>query len=206
MSRTPWFFSAIATAAVVGISASNAFAQAVGADEKELAAYRLTLPTVRKVAAVIKTVTDEAAQDPRAKEMAKIKEEIEELGKKEELTEAEQARLDKLTERRDALEQQNDDSDAGSSNNAQTLDEMEARVKRHPAAVRALAREGLTAREYAKATMALMFASMVEGFSEGKADLAKLPPGVNPENVRFVRENKAELDVIYAAMSGKTKK
>ena len=206
MSRTPWFLSAIATAAIVGISASNAFAQAVGADEKELAAYRLTLPTVRKVAAVIKTVADEAAQDPRAKEMAKINEEIEELGKKEELTEAEQARLDKLTERRDALEQQNDDSDAGSSNNAQTLDEMEARVKRHPAAVRALAREGLTAREYAKATMALMFASMVEGFSEGKADLAKLPPGVNPENVRFVRENKAELDVIYAAMSGKTKK
>ncbi len=83
---------------------------------------------------------------------------------------------------------------------------MEAQVRKHPAALRALASQGLTPREYAKATMALLLAAMVEGFSQGKADLEKLPPGVNPENVKFVRENKTELETIYAAMSGKDKK
>jgi len=178
----------------------------MGPDEKELAAYRLTLPTVRKVAAVMKAFADEAAQDPRAKEMAKIKTEIEELGKKDELTEAEQAKIDKLHERRQALEEEAANSPDRDGNNAKTLDEMEAQVRKHPAALRGLASQGLTPREYAKATMALLLASMVEGFSQGKADLEKLPPGVNAENVRFVRENKAELETIYAAMSGKDKK
>jgi len=178
----------------------------MGPDEKELAAYRLTLPTVRKVAAVMKAFADEAAQDPRAKELAKIKTEIEELGKKDELTEAEQAKIDKLHERRQALEEEAANSPDRDGNNAKTLDEMEAQVRKHPAALRALASQGLTPREYAKATMALLLASMVEGFSQGKADLEKLPPGVNAENVRFVLENKAELETIYAAMSGKDKK
>jgi len=178
----------------------------MGPDEKELAAYRLTLPTVRKGAAVMKAFADEAAQDARAKEMAKIKTEIEELGKKDELTEAEQAKIDKLHERRQALEEEAANSPDRDGNNAKTLDEMEAQVRKHPAALRGLASQGLTPREYAKATMALLLASVVEGFSQGKADLEKLPPGVNAENVRFVRENKAELETIYAAMSRKDKK
>jgi len=206
MSRPPCFLSAIATAAFVSILSAGASAQTMGPDEKELAAYRLTLPTVRKVAAVMKAFADEAAQDPRAKEMAKIKTEIEELGKKDELTEAEQAKIDKLHERRQALEEEAANSPDRDGNNAKTLDEMEAQVRKHPAALRALASQGLTPREYAKATMALLLASMVEGFSQGKADLEKLPPGVNAENVRFVREYKAELETIYAAMSGKDKK
>ncbi len=206
MSRPPCFLSAIATAAFVSILSAGASAQTMGPDEKELAAYRLTLPTVRKVAAVMKAFADEAAQDPRAKVLAKIKTEIEELGKKDELTEAEQAKIDKLHERRQALEEEAANSPDRDGNNAKTLDEMEAQVRKHPAALRALASQGLTPREYAKATMALLLASMVEGFSQGKADLEKLPPGVNPENVKFVRENKTELETIYAAMSGKDKK
>lgn len=206
MPRIPCFLSAIAAAAFLSIFSAGASAQTMGPDEKELAAYRLTLPTVRKVAAVMKAFADEAEQDPRAKEMAKIKAEIEELGKKDELTEAEQAKMDKLHERRQALEEEAANSPDRDGNNAKTLDEMEAQVRKHPAALRALASQGLTPREYAKATMALLLASMVEGFSQGKADLAKLPPGVNPENVKFVRENKAELETIYAAMSGKDKK
>lgn len=206
MSRTPRFLSVIATAAFAWMFSAGVPAQTTGPDEKELAAYRLTLPTVRKVAAVMKAFADEAEQDPRAKEMAKIKAEIEELGKKDELTEAEQAKMDKLQERRQALEEEAANSPDRDGTNAKTLDEMEAQVRKHPAALRALASQGLTPREYAKATMALLIASMVEGFSQGKADLAKLPPGVNPENVKFVRENKTELETIYAAMSGKDKK
>lgn len=57
-----------------------------------------------------------------------------------------------------------------------------------------LAKEGLTPREYAKCLLALFQVAVVEGFSQGKADVSKLPPGVNPENLKFIRENKAALD------------
>ena len=37
----------------------------------------------------------------------------------------------------------------------------------------------------------MLQAALVEGFSQGKADLKTLPAGINPENVKFVREHKA---------------
>lgn len=205
MSRTRHVLPALVTAAALAIFAGDTLAQTLSADEKELAAYRLTLPTVKKLAAVMQSLAEEAAQDPKAKEIAGIRAEIKELQKKDELTEAEGAKLEKLLEREQALEDE-EDITSNPRRNAETLAEMEAQIKRFPSAVRALAREGLTAREYARATMALLQAAMVESFSQGKADLAKLPPGVNPENVRFVRENKTELEALQSARAGKPKK
>jgi hypothetical protein len=44
---------------------------------------------------------------------------------------------------------------------------------------------------------------MIKGFSPGrKVDLAKLPPGVNPANIKFVDEHEAELKKLQAAMTG----
>jgi hypothetical protein len=138
--------------------------------------------------------------------MQKLKAQIKALDEKEELTEAQQAELEKLREREEALEQEMDRAaEAKGFSNTQTLADMEAAMKKEPAAMRALAREGLTPREYALCMMTLLQASMVEGFSQGKADLSTLPPGVNPENVKFVREHKAELEAMQAAL-GKMKK
>jgi hypothetical protein len=44
--------------------------------------------------------------------------------------------------------------------------------------------------------MALLQAALVEGMSQGKADLKNLPPGINPDNILFVREHKAELEAM----------
>jgi septal ring factor EnvC (AmiA/AmiB activator) len=205
MFRIPSAPVALVTAFFVSLSAGVAAAPAQSSDEKELAAYRLTLPTVKKVAAATIAMAEEGAKDPRAKEMQKIKSELEELQKKEELTEAEQAKIDKLEERKAALEDELERSDIGGDSNAQSLADMEARLKKHPAAMRALSAQGLTPREYAVCMMALLQAAMAEGFSQGKLDLNKLPPGINPENIKFVRENKAELEAMQKAMAGKSR-
>ena len=60
----------------------------------------------------------------------------------------------------------------------------------------ALEREGLSPREYSKFMLAMMQAGMIVGFSQGSVDYAKLPPGVNPENVKFVEQHKAELEAM----------
>lgn len=200
-------FAALLIFGCAASSEPSAAAQTPSADEKALAAYKLTMPNVKKLMAVMQSFADEAARDPKVQEMARLKKQIEPLLAKDELTAAEQALQDKLQEGIDALEREADEKDAkddGSpANNAKSLAEMEAAVKKHPAAMSALAREGLSPRDYALTTMALLQASMIEGFSQGKVDTKNLPPGVNPENILFVREHKAELESMQKAMAGK---
>ena len=182
---------------------------AASGDEKELAAYRLTLPTMNKVVAVMRTMAKEAMADPKYQQVAKIESQIEDLEAqveklqaKDELTKAEETKLEGLDQQLEKLRQQRDesrDTAAGaddSMNKATTLTEMEQAASRIPAFSRALAREGLSAREYAKFTLAMLQAGMVYGFSKGKVDYAKIPAGINPENVKFVEEHQAELNAM----------
>ena len=179
---------------------SPAFAQALTADQKALATYKLTMPTVRKAAAAVKRFNEIAAKDPKAQELAKIKAEIEALNQKDSLTEAEEARIEKLMARGEALEREIDEENG--PGDAGTIADLEKRIAARPEAKAALAAEGLTAREFAMTFMALMQAAMIVGFSQGKVDMAKLPPGINPENIRFVQENEAELKQLQAVMGG----
>lgn len=182
----------------------SAGAQALSADEKELATYTLTMPTVRKVAAVMQAMNDLEAQDPKVKELATIREEIDAIENKDELTEADEQNLEKLRGRAEALEEEIDRMDG--AGDASTITEMAQRIKEHRGAAAILAREGIAPREFATATLALFQAAMVKGFSQGKVDMARLPPGVNPANVKFVEENEKELAELQKQMQGTTKK
>lgn len=179
-----------------------AYAQALSADEKELAAYTLTMPTVKKVMQAAMLMAEEEARDPKVQERTKLKAQIEALQAKDDLTEAQQAELDKLQERLDALEAAHD-ADESPLKNPKSLAEMEGAIKAHPGALRAMQTAGITPREFARCMMAMLQAALVEGFSQGKADLKTLPAGINPENVKFVREHKAELEAMQKAMAGK---
>jgi hypothetical protein len=183
-------------------STSPALAQTLTADQKALASYKLTMPTVRKAAAAVKRFNEIAAKDPKAQELAKIQAEIEALNKKDELTEADEARLETLMDRGEALERAIDVENGAAD---ATIADLEKRIAARPEARAALAAEGLTAREFAMTFMALMQAAMIVGFSQGKVDMAKLPPGVNPENIKFVQENEAELKQLQAVMGGAKK-
>ena len=182
----------------------RADAQTLSADEKELAAYTLTMPTVRKVAAAMRAFSEAAAQDPKVKELAKIREDIKALEAKDELTEADEKKLEELRTRETALDEEIDRETGPGS--AQTIDEMVARINKLPAASAALAKAGLTAREFSKCTLALFQAAMVKGFSQGKVDMAKLPPGINPANIAFVQEHEQELLELQKEMQGITRK
>jgi septal ring factor EnvC (AmiA/AmiB activator) len=178
-------------------------ASAQSADEKALASYRLNMATVRKVAAATQAFAAEQAKDPKMQELTKLRAEIKTLEDKDERTDAESEKLEKLREREEALEEtMARGEDANETNNSQSLADMETSIKKMPQAVAILAREGITPREYTLCMMALLQAAMVEGFSQGTADLSKLPAGVNPDNVRFVRENKAELEALQKMMAG----
>ena len=192
------------TLAVAIAAPAAVHAQSLGPDEKELAAYRLTMPTVRKAAAAMRAFAELSAKDPKMQEAAKLEAQIEALASKEELTAAEEATLEKLRARQEKLEEEG--AAGPDMGNAETISGMEAEIKRLPGANAILAREGITAREFSKTFLALLQASLVVGFSQGKVDMAKLPPGVNPENIKFVQTNEKELQALQAEMAALNKK
>lgn len=184
-------------AACVSVLASTALlAQGTGlsaADAKEMEYYRLTMETVKQVHAATRAMIDGLQQDPDFQKLRKLQAEIAALEAKEELTDAETARLETLEQQREALEGTHELN----LGNADSLDGMEAAVKRSPVLSKALASTGLAPREYAKFMMAMIQASITAGFKKAGM-LKELPAGVNPENVKFVEEHEAELRAMQA--------
>lgn len=194
----------IALMVVSLVSASSAQTSGFSAaDSKELASYRLTMETTKKVFALMRSVAKEMASDPKAQALQKTKAEIEALSKKDELTDAESARLEKLQmqaeQQEDALEQV-----AGglNLNTAQNLNEMEAAIKANPRFMAALSGAGLTARDYSKYILASLMAGMVAGFQKSGMlkELPKELKEVNPENVKFMFDHEAELAAMRKEM------
>ena len=197
MSHARTILTALLAVGFLNAFASPLASQTLSEDEKILATYRLTMPNVKKAMAVVQTLATELAKDPKVQEHTRLKKELQTLEKKDELSEAEEAQADKLRERIEALEREREERGGDSTfSNAQSIASMEAAMKKEPAGVRALASAGMSAREYSLTMMALLQAALVEGMSQGKADLKNLPPGINPDNVLFVREHKAELEAM----------
>jgi hypothetical protein len=194
------------TASVIVSLTSAANAQSYGfsaADSKELASYRLTMDTTKKVYTMMRAVMQEMSSDPNYQALQRTKAEIEALSKKEELTDAESARIEKLQmqveQQEDALQQANSGMNL---NDAQTLNEMEAKIKASPRFVAALSKAGLTARDYSKYILASLMAGMVAGFQKSGV-LKELPSElkeVNPDNVKFILEHEAEIAAMQKEM------
>ena len=158
-------------------------------DTKEVMAYRLTMAGVNKLNVAMRSVYEEMKSDPRVLEMKKIEADAKALSEKEELTEADEARLAALMEKKEKLE----DSVGGMNvGNEKTLADMEAKVRTSPVMMRALGKAGLTPREYAKMSLAMVTSAMYAGMQ--KAGLLKeLPKEASPENVKFILDHEAEL-------------
>ena len=183
-------------------SAIPASAQTLTADQKELASYTLTMANVRKAAAALQRLQQVAAKNPKLQEAAKVQAEIEALEQKDTLTPADEARLEKLQLRAEALDEEID-REVGMNADG-SIDDIVARFEREPEARAALAKEGLTPRDFARTFLALMQAAMVKGFSPGgQVDMAKLPPGINPANITFIEENEAELKKLQGLIGGR---
>ena len=87
-------------------------------------------------------------------------------------------------------------------NNAQNLNEMEAAIKANPRLMAAMSKAGLTARDYSKYILASLMAGMVAGLQKSGAlkELPKELKEVNPENVKFILANEAELAAMQKEM------
>ena len=187
------------------VSAPNAQSPGFSAaDSKELASYRLTMETTKKVYAMMRAVMQEMASDPKFQALQKTKAEIEALSKKDELTDAESERLEKLQmlaeEQEEALDEANDGG--LNMNNAQNLNDMESAIKSNPRFMAVLNKSGLTARDYSKYMLATMMAGMVAGFQKSGIlkELPKELKEIHPDNVKFILENEAELTAMQKEM------
>ena len=183
---------------VCGVSAVPAIAQTKPqtADDKELASYRLTMDGVNKMVRVNQAMAEELKKDPKYQESVKTEADIKALEAKDDLTPAEQKKLDDLRAREEQLEDQSPAS--GLLNDAKNLDEMAAKIKAFPPMANALAKEGVAPREYALFTMAILQAGMTAGLQKSGM-LKQMPPGVNAENVKFVLDHEAELKKLQAS-------
>jgi len=150
----------------------------------------------------MRAVMQEMTRDPKFQALQKTKNEIAVLSKKDELTDAESDRLDKLQTLAEEQEEALASSAGMDMNSAQNLNDMEAAIKRNPRFLAALTAAGLTPREYSKYMLATLMAGMIAGFQKSGMlkDLPKELKEVNPENVKFMIEHEAELAAMQKEM------
>jgi hypothetical protein len=193
------------SAVLLFLTPAAVLAQAPGPndpDYKEVVAYRLTVATMNKVMQAQRDLADAMKEDPRFIKVEGLKAEIEKLREKDDMTEADEARLETLEEELN----QAIGNDSSNNINTQTLSQMAAAINNVPAAKAALARAELDAREYAKFSLAAMQAGMIAGMMKSgvvKEVPKELAATVNMENVKFMQEHEAEVEAFARLMAGK---
>ena len=193
--------------ASLGVGAAGQSPGFSAADSKELASYRLSMDTAKKVYAMMQALSQEMQKDPKVQAMMKLEAEIEALEKKDDLSDADSERLDKLREQKDQQEEAIAAAagPALNMNNASSLDEMEAVMRKSPQAMAALNKVGLTPREYSKFFIASLMAGMVAGFQKAGTikELPKELKEIHPDNIKFMLEHEAEFAAMQKEMQGK---
>lgn len=182
------------------VCALGGLAHAIGAqapsadakeDAKEIESYRLTAGALEKVINVNRALIQAMMTDPSLQKSLALRAEIEALSRKDNLTEAEEARLEALETQMEQLE----DAVNPLGGDATSLGEMEARIRKFPPMMRALERESMTPREYATFWLAFMQAAFVHSFQKSGM-LKEPPPGVNMANVQFIADHAEEIEAM----------
>jgi hypothetical protein len=201
--------SSLVVFAFLHLLPSAAIAQqgTLDADAKELKSYTLTLPALKQYVTATRNMFAAAKADPRVQALDKLEAEIDKLQEKEEFTDADSARLEKLEAERDALKEKLPNLNMADPR-LKTLSDIEAAIKREPLIANALHASGMSARDYAKFTLAFFQAAMIQGMQ--KSGLVKeipkeLQATVNLENVKFVEANQAEISKLMAEFQAASK-
>lgn len=197
MTRT-YRSAAFAAICIFYAGVGFAAAQQAEADMKEVTAYKLTMDGLKKVINVNRIMVQQMMQDPKVREAMKIDAELSALEKKDELTEADEKRMEQLRERKEQLEAEEDNPLGGE---AKTLSDMEAQIRKFPPMQQALQREGMSPRDYSKFWLAFMQASFAHGMQKAGM-LKQIPADINAENVKFVAEHEAEIAALTKELEG----
>src|SRR5262249_34179102 len=93
-----------------------------------------------------------------------------------------------------------EDAQNSKDSDSQTLNDMERTLSTIPHMSEALKSAGLSAHEYATFMMCAMQAGMA-----GSLPLTKLPAGIQPANVQFMKDHGKEFEEMNTAMQGRAK-
>jgi hypothetical protein len=162
-------------------------------DLKELATYTLSMDTLHKVDRAMRSFAVEIKKDPKYAEATRLEAELKALEKKFQEQETEPSAAD--LKRGEAIEARLEVLKGEGSMNmsdAQTINDMAAKIQKLPAMAAALQREGLTARDFAKFTLAILQAGLAAGLQKAGM-LKQTPEGTNPANIKWILEHEAEL-------------
>jgi hypothetical protein len=159
-------------------------------DMAELSAYRLNMATLQKVVVATQAFAQAMQNDPRFTRYAAAEKELKALRGKDEPSEADEKRIE-------ALERELENSKLESTDHANGGDSI-ADMERSMASVAhmsdPLAKAGLSSREYAKFTLAMLQAGMVAAMKKS-GTIKTIPPetGVSAENVQFMIDHEKEI-------------
>jgi hypothetical protein len=185
------------TAAAAGAGAQVRRPSATdAADMAELAAYRLNTATLQKVTAVMQHFVAALETDPKYQPFVAAQKELAALDRKPSRTASDERRMDALAEQLEQMPPEMVPADAA------TLTDMERGIAAMPHMAEALAKAGLTAREYAKFNLTMLQAGMLAGMKKA-GQLRQLPPGASMENVQFMIDHEREIAALSAQMQGR---
>ena len=171
---------------IVGLTSTGLGAAEQSADDRELMQYRLTPAVLEHAEAVATAFAANVEKNPQMKRRLDAQREIAVLQDKDDLTEAEQKRLDDLQ----AIVG-NEALDLGI--NGGSLSEISAQLTKIPAMAAALKTAGMPPRDMAKFVVTAVQAAMIGGL-QGSG--MPVPPGAAGENVKFVIANQAAIERI----------
>ena len=183
------------TILLVSLASVPAAAQAAAdADTREVQAYRLTLPKLKQLNAAMADLRRQREADPAYQQVLKKKQELAVLSEKEAPTDSDQERMDQLeAELREAEETE----DAPEDTEDKSLTAMAQRMAADPRIAGALKRAGLAPREAATMQLAFIQVAFAVGLLES-GTIKEMPKDVNPENVKFLQANRAEIKALTA--------
>lgn len=161
-------------------------------DDKELKSYRLTMATVKKFENAVEALANWAKNDPQTQANIRMQAAIDSLREKEELTEAEEERLEKLEQQRASMGEKEDDE----TSDDPSIDDIAAAIAKMPPVANALRRAGLTSREYVVMSLALFEAQAYVSLKQ-QGLITEIPKDANTANVKFVQDNAAVLKLLY---------
>lgn len=184
-----WSLRLAFAALLVSVAPVAAAAQSDDADTREVRAYRLTMPKLRQLNQAGLEAQKLRAADPKTGGLARKKAELKALQEKEELTAAEEKRMDQLDREISEAEDEGDEGDSRS------LSDMVSRIQANPAYSSALRKAGLPAREAAVMMLALFQAGFTAEMLQSGA-IKQIPKEANADNVKFYQANVAELKTL----------
>jgi len=183
------------TTLLLALAAAPAAAQAntTAADTREVQAYRLTMPKLNQLNQAMADLHRQRDADPAYQRLLNKKKELATLSEKDDPTEADGERMDKLQAEIEEAER----ADDGPEDPDQSLSAMAQRMAADPRIAAALKRASLAAREAATMQLALLQVAFAVGMLES-GTIKEIPRDVNPDNVNFYRANRAAIEALTA--------